>query len=201
MLKTFSLAVLLCSTAAQAEITVYTDRNAFLAAVGKPGVDTYDDLSVMLYNPSLDRMAGSYGYTVSASGGLYGAGAPGDAWLSTNEPRKPIVFSGFASGVNALGGEFFGSDVAGSYVPNTSMLLTAKDGSTLTYTIMNSATDSFIGFVSTSALQSVTLGTDGGNYWPTVNNLTLAAPVPEPGTYGMLLAGLGLVGWIARRRT
>ena len=27
-----------------------------------------------------------------------------------------------------------------------------------------------------------------------------AAPVPEPATYGMLLGGLGLVGWAARRR-
>lgn len=27
-----------------------------------------------------------------------------------------------------------------------------------------------------------------------------AAPVPEPGTYAMLLAGLGLVGWATRRR-
>jgi hypothetical protein len=27
------------------------------------------------------------------------------------------------------------------------------------------------------------------------------APVPEPETYAMLLAGLGLVGWQARRRT
>ena len=29
---------------------------------------------------------------------------------------------------------------------------------------------------------------------------TLAAPIPEPGTYGLMLAGLGLVGWLARRR-
>ena len=27
-----------------------------------------------------------------------------------------------------------------------------------------------------------------------------AVPVPEPGTYAMLMSGLGLVGWIARRR-
>jgi hypothetical protein len=26
------------------------------------------------------------------------------------------------------------------------------------------------------------------------------APVPEPETWAMLLAGLGLVGWMARRR-
>ncbi len=32
------------------------------------------------------------------------------------------------------------------------------------------------------------------------DNLTFAAPVPEPGTYAMLLAGLGLVGFMTRRR-
>ena len=32
------------------------------------------------------------------------------------------------------------------------------------------------------------------------DNLTLA-PVPEPGTYALMLAGLGAVGFIARRRT
>jgi hypothetical protein len=40
-------------------------------------------------------------------------------------------------------------------------------------------------------------------YWPSIDNLRineLAAPVPEPETYAMLLAGLGLMGCIARRR-
>jgi hypothetical protein len=40
-------------------------------------------------------------------------------------------------------------------------------------------------------------------YWPSIDNLRIdevAAPVPEPETYAMLLAGLGLMGGIARRR-
>ena len=35
----------------------------------------------------------------------------------------------------------------------------------------------------------------GGSY-----NLMVAAPVPEPHEWAMMLAGLGLVGWAARRR-
>ena len=30
--------------------------------------------------------------------------------------------------------------------------------------------------------------------------VSLAAPVPEPETYGMMLAGLGVLGFLARRR-
>ncbi|MYN25459.1 PEP-CTERM sorting domain-containing protein [Duganella sp. CY42W] len=40
------------------------------------------------------------------------------------------------------------------------------------------------------------LGTSGGSYGGTLN----VAAVPEPETYGMLLAGLGLLGAVARRR-
>jgi hypothetical protein len=34
-----------------------------------------------------------------------------------------------------------------------------------------------------------------------MDDLTFATPVPEPETYALLLAGLGLVGWAARRRS
>lgn len=40
-------------------------------------------------------------------------------------------------------------------------------------------------------------GTHGGTYGI---DLTAATPMPEPSTYAMLLGGLGLVGFIARRR-
>lgn len=201
-LKSLSLALLLCAaSAAQAGITLYTDQAAFLAAVTAPGVDTYDDLSPQLYPPVLLRNAGPYSYTASAPNGLFGAGTGSDAWLSTNLRGDTITFSNFSPNIAAFGGNFFGSDVAGNFTPGN-MVLTAIDGTSLTYTLNNATTSSFVGFVSTTPLFSVLLSTDGGLYWPTANNVTLASPVavPEPGAAALVLGGLGLVGFMTRRR-
>ena len=200
-LKPLFLAALLCAAASsQAAITVYTSQVAFLGATSAPGYDSYDDLDVDLYDETLDRTAGSYAYQAYAAGGLYGAGGGTDHWLSTNLRSSPIVFQNFSSGVSAFGGNFFGSDISGQFVAGGNLVLTALDGTTLTYALNGTTESSFLGFVSDSALTSVTLATDGGLYWPTANDVVLAAAVPEPATYGMLLAGLGFVGAVARRR-
>ena len=39
-----------------------------------------------------------------------------------------------------------------------------------------------------------------GNAFETDNHAVLASPIPEPETYALMLAGLGVVGWMARRR-
>jgi hypothetical protein len=200
-LKPLCFAALLCaSAAANADITVYTSQSDFLAAVSATGTDTYDDLRVGPYDSSLLRTAGAYSYTVSSPTGLWGAGGPTDYWLSNNTRTDAITFSNFSAGVSAFGGFFFASDVDGAYVPNGDLQLTAADGTTLTYTLNGATRNSFVGFVSDSGLASVTLlSSPQGTYWPTANNVVLAA-VPEPATYGMFLAGLGLLGAMARRR-
>ena len=202
-LKPLVLAAGLCAAAAathaNAAITVYTSQSAFLAAVSSYGTDTFDDLTVDSLGDSINRTAGAYSYTASAANGLYGAGGPGDYWLSTNARTDPIVFSNFSSGVTAFGGNFFGSDIAGGYVANGTLTLTASDGTALTYTLNNATQTSFLGFIADTGLNTVTVEAPGlGTYWPTANNVVLA--VPEPATYGMFMAGLGLLGFEARRR-
>jgi PEP-CTERM motif len=207
-----ALAALVASTApAQAAITIYTSLAAFNAATSAQGTDTFAGFSIVVSTPSpITRTAGAYGYTGTVSTtSFFGAGTTANPWLSTNTATDTMTFNGFTGGVQAAGGNFFGSTIAGTFQLGD-VTITATDSSgTVTQTIVGATTSSFLGFVSSSAITSVTVASvqpQVGFLWPTLDNFVLAkragmqGAIPEPGTWLMMLAGFGLVGGALRRR-
>jgi PEP-CTERM motif len=208
--------------ASQATITFYTSQASFTAATSAPGLDTFAGFSTTSSIPGpLVRSAGAYSYTVDSGpvGGLFGGGTSVDPFLSTDNNIDTITFNAFSSGVAAIGGSFFPSTDRGAFIAGR-VTMTATDASgTFTQTFAVASISEFVGFVSTSALTSVTIcavynplnrcilttdsGLDSPYTYPSVDNLILArpaAPIPEPSAYAMLLAGLGAIGVVARRR-
>jgi PEP-CTERM motif len=210
-----AVAALVASTApAHAALTIYTSLAAFNAATTAQGTDTFTGLSIVAATPSpINRLAGAYGYqgTVSTTS-FFGAGTVANPWLSTNTATDTMTFSLFTGGVQAGGGNFFGSDITGAFAAgNITIVATDSLGATSTQTITGATTSSFLGFVSNANLVSLTVTSvqpQTGFLWPTMDNFVLAKRaggvvpiVPEPGTWLMMVAGFGLVGGAMRRRS
>ena len=206
-----ALLLLAWPVASQAQFTVYTDLASFLAATTGAGTDTFDNLSITNSTPTpLVRNAGAFGYTATVNTTtFYGAGTATDHWLSTNTSTDIIRFSGFSAQVRGVGGYFFGTDVTGAFRSATSVIVRATNAAgTTSQTLVNTTLGTFLGFVSTSDIFSVTVETvlpPSGFAWPTVNDFVLAAApnanvVPEPATYALFSAGLLIVGVVAQRR-
>ncbi len=208
LLKPLALAALLASAGvSHAAITVVTSLAAFNAPTSVLGTDTFAGFSIVSSTASpVTRSAGPYSYTAAATppDRFFGGGTTGNPFLSTTLAESTITFNAFTAGVRGVGGNFFGSNISGLFAPGDITVTATDSGGTVTRTLIGAATSSFLGFISDGPITQLTVASvqpsTGGFLWPSVDNLVLAAAVPEPGTYAMMLAGLGVFASMARRR-
>lgn len=205
------VATMACHPApANATITIYTDRTAFLAAVA-PGYfqEGFQALPTDTVLSSPQNFSGNgFGFRASQPNGLVANVYAGDIVLS--------VFSGFdtisigsltgPTPVTALGGYFFlDNSGSGPINPAGAMNVSATDGVNLATQALPAPTSftGFVGFISDGpALTSLSFvrTTAAGTGFIATNDFIVGSAnlIPEPASLAIL--GAGLFGLLAARR-
>lgn len=146
---------------------------------------TADDIAIIdnspLYNNSLVNGSNAANNGIIAINGL-----------DTDYATDSSYFYDFGAGGNANLGAYLGTSYFDSFVPSVNEM----DGVT---------TAKFWAVAKAAGAMNVGIPTyadvSEGSVWSlNAANELVYAPVPEPETYAMLLAGLGLMGVVARRR-
>lgn len=189
---TTALALGVMSVSAFAASTVYTSSSSFLAQVA-PGAytESFNGLATPAAGAAVFS-GGGFSYSLFAPSDLY---ASGD-FIGTSQINEALTISFLGSNVYAVGGNFFATNISDAFQA-VQISLSLSDGTTVSFT-PTSLVDSYRGFVSTTAITSLTISAPGQSLYAGLDNLTVAAAVPEPAS--MLLAGLGIVGVIAATR-
>jgi len=183
-------------------ITIYEDQAQFAAAAGTLGTDSFDDLTPGDQGIAAVRQAGSESYTIAAGQGLWGSEYAGNRYLSVADSNDLLLFSGFSAATRGLGGTFFGSNDNGEPVARGAINVTVTDATgVLVLTVSGGIDQGFVGFLSTAAVQAMTLQAQAPDrYFPSVDDIRIAAPVPEPSTAAMMLMGAAVLPLLRRRK-
>jgi hypothetical protein len=165
--------------------------------------DTFASMSVI----STDDLTFTFALNAYDLNSLFTSGAYIDKAIfntvTGDSPTSLAFLSGDVSGVTLANGPNVGSVTFdfGANFPNNNnggARLTANETASWSVTFASAQTSLFADPSSALHVASLTTG-QGGSAWYTPTT-TPTTPVPEPETYAMLLAGLGLIGAIARRR-
>ena len=204
-------AIALAALPASASLLVYTDQTSFLQATGSVQITTFDayttdlsanhlDFGAFTSQGNLSLDAPSQSYTTDGSTNLYVNTSYG-GWADLQFDQPIVAFGAWFAGINPTNRPYSSIRVDanslagyGSYSHVGNYLPPTTPGGAL----------QFIGFTSSQAFNRIIF--EGAGCCSTsfamdnvVYSATLA-PVPEADTYAMLLAGLGLMGAVVRRR-
>lgn len=196
--------------------TLYGDgeRSIFEATLSASVTDTYSNpgYAYSQSDAAMSAVLGLTGYQATGhlnvnyvyNGGYYCAGCNGSFLLSFTSPALG------GSGTYGVGFDYANvptlteDPVGQPYVA----FVTFGDNTSAEFNLLSDADyiyplPHFFGITASQKITSIHLGLPGGattkNGGFSIDNLTVAV-VPEPEAYAMLLAGLGLLGLIARRR-
>lgn len=176
------------------------------------GANTYDfGVSAISNSGAVGVLSATSGGATFSGGSLFNVSTAGISGLAARPVGSTGNFWGiqpgqigtitFARGVSYFGLLWGSPDYAGwndltFYSGNT---VIATFNGTVTQLDKNWANTKYFNFSTSGPLiTKVTLTANRPAF--EVDNVAFAAPVPEPETYAMLLAGLGLMGFMARRR-
>jgi hypothetical protein len=206
-LRTFSVAVALLFATSVSAVTYFNSNDSTIYNFGSPDTTNYGQVfninagGGILADWTFWANSGNAGNLNLVVASWDGTQAVGPALYSSS------IFS-YAGGASALA--FTGIDAsleAGSYISYITVAGIADPASYLG--ISGSNSDGGLGggfrFLNSEGIDPLALNSSWNSYYIpnmafSANIVSPVAPVPEPETYAMLLVGLGLFGFMARRR-
>jgi hypothetical protein len=191
----FSFMLLGAGFASASAINAYNTEGSFLAAL-YPGY-YQENFGTFKTGTSLSYSGAGFGYTITDSSIVQTTWG----WLQEAGPNTITIT--FTSGnVTAIGGDFFAVNTL-AQPKGTTDTLTFSDGTTTTITTGTSST-SFTGYTFNTPITSMTVHAASSFplavRWTALDDLIVGTAAPEPGTWTLLGAGMGLLAFLKLRR-